>query len=378
MGVAFAAAALALAAAGCASPQGRASLELKELTQAELDAFLDKGVDPVTRNVRVRRGAAGPEFEGGTRPWMGKMSRTPLKKVQGGFFPVTEAQTIAKTKFNALVDTSARQNWLLWDSTRALDFRAFKESGGKPVGEYADHVKMSIPGYAGVGGLKVLLGKPLHVEDPVFYVAPGHGMLGALAREENGASGKAGQDAAKWRRRTHAVFGAAFVKSFATVQLDFRRGQATWLSSKEWSRGAKDGGVGARLGDWRGRPTVAIRLGGKDVTAVVDTAGDFAVSVPSAWLREGAGPDDVQMDLELGGRTVAAGAVVRTHESLGLPGDWPVARVGWRVWKEYAVTFDWKHGTLWLDKPEWMPGKASDGKKAGEPGAPLHYRGIDP
>lgn len=377
--MALAAALTAAATAGCASRQGRASLELKELTQTELDAFLDKGVDPRTRSIRVRRGAAGAEFEGGTRPWLGKMSRTRLKKVKDGFFPVTEAETIAKTKFNALVDTSARQSWLLLDSARALDFRAFKEPGGRPVGEYADHVRMAIPGYAGVGGLKVLLGKPLHVEDPVFYVAPGHGMLGALAREENGSAGPSGPDAAKWRRRTHAVFGAAFVKAFATVQLDFRRGEVLWLTSKEWSRGAKNGGVGARLGDWRGRPAIAIRLGGKDVTAVVDTAGDFAVSVPGAWLREGAGPDNVQMDLEIGGRLVAADAAVRTHESLGLPGDWPVARVGWRVWKEYAVTFDWKHDTLWLDKPEWLPGKAqAGGKDPDAPAAPIHYRGIDP
>ena len=365
------AAACTLAPAGCASPKGRSSLELRELTQGELDAFLERKVDPMTRGVRVRRGVAGPEFDGGNRPWMGKGSRTPLKKTREGWYPVTEAETPDKTKFNALIDTSARQSWLLLDSARALDYRVVSE-GGQPVGEYADHVRMAIPGYAGVAN-KMLLGKKLHVEYPVFYVAPGHGMLGPLAREENG------EDAAgKWRRQTHAVFGAALLKAFATVKLDFRRGSVAWLSDQARGGAAGKGGVGARLGDWRGRPTVAVRLGGKELTAVVDTAGDFAVSVPSGWLREGAEAAEVEMPLELGGRAIDECARVRTHESLGLPADWP-ARVGWRVWKEYAVTFDWKHGMLRLDKPEWSAGDEAE-ERGGEPQAagPVHYRGIDP
>ncbi|MBR6022407.1 MAG: hypothetical protein IK066_08325 [Kiritimatiellae bacterium] len=373
LGAVAAMAALAWAS-GCAAPTGRASLQLRELTQAELDAFLEKGADPMTRGIRVRRGPSGAEFDGGNRPWLGKMSRTRLKKAPEGWLPVTEAETADKTKFNALVDTSARQSWLLYDSVRALDFRPFKE-GGKPTGEYPDHVESAIPGYAGAAN-KAVLGKKLHVEYPVFYVAPGHGMLGPLAREENGtgAGGKAGQ----WRRKTHAVFGAALLKTFATVRLDFRTGWVTWMSSQEYKGGGKGGGVGTALGDWRGRPTVAVRLGGKELSAVVDTAGDFAVSVPASWLRDGADGAEVAMPLELGGRNIGENVRVRTHESLGLPGDWP-ARVGWQIWKEYAVTFDWKHGKMWLDKPEWAAAGTGGGdeKTAGEAG-PVRYRGIEP
>ena len=59
--------ALACAAWGCASPRGD-TRPLLELTQAELDAFLDRGVDPRSFGITVQQGVAGPEFASGTKP----------------------------------------------------------------------------------------------------------------------------------------------------------------------------------------------------------------------------------------------------------------------------------------------------------------------
>jgi len=363
---------LAVAWGGCASRQGRASLELHELTQEELDRFLDSGADPRYRGITARRGASGVEFDFGNRPWMGKVARTPMEKVAGKAVPVVEAKTATRVAFNALVDTSARQSWFLYDSVKAMDYRPFKlEPGGRPIGERADHVRAEIPGYAGVANKTIL--EKLNIESPVFYVAPGHGMLGALARPESAPGGADGAAADKLKRRIHGVLGAALLKQFAFVQLDGPRGEILWASPPH-KHPAPAGTASAPLLDWRGRPAVKVRLGGRETLAVIDTAGDFAVSVPDDWPGAGEGAGAV---LEVAGRDLGA-VPLATHGSLGLPGDWPV-RVGWRTWRGLCIALDWAGGRFRLAVPGSAPPESGAQDGAGPAGGgPVRYRGIDP
>lgn len=370
------AAALGVALAGV-SPWGCASekappLEPMELTQAEVDRFLDAGKDPRNWNITVRRGTAGPEFEFGNRPWPGKVTRKAFWKGGGGM-PVLVAETLGGDEFKALVDTSARQCWLACPWARALDYRVFKEGNGAPIGEWADHAKGKIPGYAGVGSKIVL--ERLHVESPVFYVAPSRGMLGAgIAR---------GSEA--WRKDVAVVLGAGLLKNFSFVTLDFpgRLFAAGTIPLK-----GAGGGAGMALGDWKGRPSIGVRLGGVEEPAVVDAAGNFDVSLPAAALKGVRAAQEgrpVEMELVLGGKVVVPRVTVVTHESQGLPPGWP-ARVGWGVWKRYRMTFDWEHKQLWLEGPgaerggpDAGGGGAGDGGggRGGAP-APVRYRGVAP
>lgn len=360
-------AALLLATAwGCASSKAP-GLEQQELTQAEVDRFLDAGKDPRTWGVTVRRGPSGMEFEDANRPWLGKASRTPLWKGAGGM-PVLVAESMAGDEFKALVDTSARQCWLAPPWTRELDWRVFKDSVGEPFGEWPDHATGKIPGYAGAGSKVVL--NLLHVETPVFYVSPSRGMLGALARGRE-----------PWRKNVAAVLGAALLKKFSYVTLDFPGRRIAWASpeTKPFAPGA--GTEGMALGDWKGRPAVGVRLGGVEETAVVDTAGDFDVSLPAAALKGVKAAQEgrpVEMELVLGGRVTVPRVTVVTHESLGLPGDWP-ARVGWRVWRNYRMTLDWQHRKLWLTSPEMAEAAREEAaEKDGEAAGPVRYRGVAP
>lgn len=373
----------ALLLTACATTRlDRTPLEPKAASQAEVDAFLARGHDARRWNITVCRGPSGrPVFEFANRPWDGKLARIRFEGPKKSALPILHVETARMMPFGLLLDPTARQSWLLYDAFPQMDYFPFSEEpNSEPIGEYPDHVTSSVPGYAGVANKIVY--DTLHVESPVFYVPPAHGLLGPLARPQaapapdRASAVQRAMDRA--RKQAQAVMGAALMREFSFIRVDFLAREAILASSLPYKQMAS---VVARLPltGLRERPAITVALEGTPVTAWIDLAGDFALSLPSSMFA-GVAPES--LDLSLGAYDIGPVPCV-THESIGLPADTP-PRIGWRFWREYAVTLDFKQSFLWLEDPTLPPGAAAaaaaadDDESDPDSAPPVTYRGITP
>lgn len=367
-----AAAAFALLAAGCAIPSAPPP---EPLRTSRVDAFLKGGRDARAMGITIYQGPAGkPTFAFANRPHMGRAAEKPMVSVQGTPYPVIDAKAGDETPFQMLVDTSARQSWLVLDACRDMDYRPFAPA----LGEYPDHVDSTVPGYAGVGN-KIVMGT-MHVESPIFYVPMADGHFGPLARLERPAGAaplpaKSVRSREKLRTGIRAVMGAETLKNFDWVRFDFPNRKLRVSSNGPWKAPNPDS-VAARLPmqDWHGRPAVAVRLDGRPMLAVLDTAGDFDISLPDPPADDGR--------VELGDRPLSAElpqfmVPVLSHAALGLPETFP-ARIGLRILSRYAVTLDYKNGLVWFEDPDLAAERQKDAAESGTDDVPVQYRGIVP
>lgn len=351
-----------LGAGGCATPK----LATEPLSQDAVDQFLASGRDARTYGITIYPAAAGTRFEFANRPRPEQTMRLDFAGPRSSPVPIVKGRSAITDPFPILLDTSARQSWATLASAKGLEYRVF----APPEGENADHVATEIPGYAGVGN-KLIFDK-LHVESPVYYVAPAGGGLGALAR----AAERPDLPAAVAARREKAaarlplVLGSETLRHFACVRFDFP-GRAVELSSTQAYSPANASAVVANLPmqDWQGRPAVAATLDGRPLTLVIDTAGDFDLAVPGE-------PDAETGTLELGG-LVRDGAKIETHDALGLPADFP-ARLGLGVLADYAVALDYKNRRVWFEDPRAAGGESAEAPDPASPPEPIRYRGVRP
>ncbi|MDR0992949.1 MAG: hypothetical protein LBN38_00035 [Verrucomicrobiota bacterium] len=353
--------AVCLSVAGCASPL---VVSPTPVSQDELDAFLAGGRDPRYASITVYQGPAGPRFEFANRLHQDRAAQVNMISPRTLPLPVLPAKTAAFTPFNLLLDSSARQSWLLFRSVKAMDYRPF----APPMGEYADHVLFDIPGYAGVGN-KIIL-DALHVESPIFYIPPANGGLGPLGRLDPSPEADETEQKARdaLRANLHAVMGAALMRSFAYIRIDFPS-RSVRFSTHGTFRPPVPSAVVASLPlrEWRERPAVEGLLDGKPILLVVDTAGDFHLSVPAPAAYSG---DLALGDLHLGP------VPVHSHSLLGLPEKFS-ARLGIRALTAYILTLDYKQQRLWIEDPALMKPKASKPTNGEDVSSPeIQYRGI--
>lgn len=363
----FLRAAALLLAAGCATPTP--TLQQVPLGQSELDQFLASGRDARYYGITTYPDAAGARFEFANRVHESRSAQRDFIRPRDLPVPVIKARTATFVDFHLLLDSSARQNWLLLASTAAMAYRPF----APPIGEYADHVVADVPGYAGVAN-KIIL-DALHVESPVFCVPPARGNLGPLARVVERTDDPADPKDAAARQalgaKTHAVMGAALMRSFAFIRFDFPARKVRFSTSSTY-RPASSGDVYANLPlrDWRGRPAVQVVLDGQPLLAVIDTAGDFDVALPSPAAESA--------------RVLSLGDMefddlrFESHAALGLPEPFP-ARLGLGVLARFALTLDFKNQRVWFEHVA-APAAAEETSSAPEDEdaeeTPVQYRGI--
>jgi hypothetical protein len=354
--------AVAVVATGCATPE---PLRQVPLGQDDLDRFLAAGRDARNSGITIYADPAGARFEFANRPRSYRATTKAFISPARLRVPAIQAKTATSVDFTLLLDSSALQNWLLMSSVGAMDYRPFKPA----MGEYPDHVVATVPGYAGVAN-KIILDK-LHVESPVFYVPPATGNLGSLARAAERPAEESGEKAAQARRtlgaRTHAVMGASLMRAFSFIRFDFP-GRTVRFATDAAYQPAAASAVRANLPlrDWRGRPAVQGTLGGAPLLLVLDTAGDFDVSLPDA--TEAAGP------LVLGTLDIED-VRIQAHADLDLPGDFP-ARLGLGVLARFAVTLDFKQRRVWFEGKALPAAESASHDSDDETPAPVHYKGI--
>lgn len=353
-----------LGAGGCTTPDRLASVPL---TQADVDQFLAGGRDARTYGITIYPAAAGTRFEFANRPRPERTTRLDFASPRSSHRPIVKGQSAITDPFPILLDTSARQSWATLASARGLEYRVF----APPEGEYANHVVAPIPGYAGVGN-KLIFDK-LHVESPVYYVAPAEGGLGALARaaERPDLPPDLAAQREKAAARLPLVLGNETLRNFAYVRFDFPA-RAVVLSSTSAYKPIDAAVVVANLPmlDWRGRPAVQATLAGEPILLVLDTAGDFDLVQPDA--RPTAGP----VQLALGPRATAEVEIAAAADC-GLPAEFP-ARLGLGVLADYAVTLDYKNRRVWFESPSLAGAEPPAAATAGDDSEPVHYRGVRP
>lgn len=352
--------AAALGVAGCAAP---GSLKQTPLAQDQVDRFLSGGRDARAYGITVYADPAGSRFEFANRPHPDRSAQLNFVSPKNSRVPVVEARSALADAFPVLLDSSARQSWAVLASAKGLEYRIF----APPTGEYADHVVSEIPGYAGVGNKLVF--DELHVESPVYYVAPAAGGLGALARaaERPDLAPATATAREKFAGRMPLVLGAAALRAFAYVRFDFP-GRAVRFSSSRTYQPANAAAVAANLPmlDWRGRPAIQAALDGQALLMVIDTAGDFDLCRPGEPAEGGA--------LALGDFAVGAVEIV-SPAARGLPAEFP-ARLGLGVLRNFAVTLDFKNRRVWFEDPFRAAEPPPDSSSDDEPPEPIHYRGV--
>ena len=352
-----------LGVGGCATADRLAAVPL---SQAEVDQFLAGGRDARTYGITIYPGASGTRFEFANRPRPERRARLDFIGPRSSRRPVVKGQSAITDPFPILLDTSSRQSWATLAAAKGLEYRVFSPAEG----EYADHVAASIPGYAGAGN-KLIFDK-LHVESPVYYVAPAAGGLGALARAAERPDLPPGLAAKREKAagQLPLALGNETLRNFAYVRFDFPA-RAVELSSTRAYKPADAAAVAANLPmlDWRGRPAVQAALDGQPLLLVLDTAGDFDLVLPGE--APAAGP----AELALGARATAAVDVAAAAD-FGLPADFP-ARLGLGVLAGYAVTFDYQNRRVWFETPA---AAAAETPAAAESdiSEPIHYRGVRP
>ncbi len=351
-----------LGAAGCANT---VPLQQTPLTQDEVDRFLAGGRDARYYGITTYSDAAGPRFESANRAHLARTVQMDFTSPKKEPFPVIQAQSAITDPFPMLLDSSSRQNWLVLSAAKAMEYRPF----APPTGEYADHVVSDIPGYAGVGNKLIL--DDFHIEYPIFYVAPAQGGLGPLARiaELPDLDPATAKTRGKFARRMPATMGAAAMRSLAYIRFDFP-GRTVRLSSTEPYRPAAAAAANLPMRDWRGRPAAQAMLNGKPITLVIDTAGDFDLSLPGE-VSEGALGALILGDLQIDDAEIAS------HASLGLPEEFP-ARLGLGVLADYAVTLDFKNRRIWFENPFRAEEETPDPSADDDDPEPIQYRGVRP
>ncbi len=307
---------------------------------------------------------AGTRFEFANRPHADRAAQLDFVSPSGSPFPVVEVRSALTDPFPMLLDSSARQSWAALASAKGLEYRIF----APPTGEYADHVVADIPGYAGVGN-KLIFDK-LHVESPIYCMAPAAGGLGALSRaaERPDLAPAVAKARDKFARRIPVAMGAAAMRGFAFVRFDFP-GRSVRFSSTRAYAPANPSAVAANLPllDWRGRPAVQAMLDGEPIILVIDTAGDFDLSLPGTPAAETG--------------ALALGALVLddvntvSHASRCLPEDFP-ARLGLGILARFAVTLDQRNRRVWFEEKSLSGAAESATPTEDEMPAPVQYRGI--
>lgn len=308
---------------GCRTPDPET---IRPLPEDKLRAFFGKPQDPRRYAITMYSSDEGPIFVGANRVEHDQQAVLPFVSNHGSSAPVIEAGLKSDTPLPFLVDTSAKESWLRYESIGAL--RAIPIGTERAYGITPHHVRDDILGYGCL--LNSLVFDTLYMDNVIIYVRTVSGALGILSRQAD-------------RSQVEGVLGCNVLRALSTVQFDFQARLLTLAASFNY-RPATDRLVAAvPMADSEGVYTVTGMVDGKSQTIILDTGGDFEIATPKMSLR----PIKQVSIGDLVFRQVRSD----TLRERGLLPETTV-RIGRGLLSHYKVTFDNLHYTVYFEKPE--------------------------
>ena len=314
---------LSLVLVGCRSPQPET---IRPLPEAQLRSFFGKPEDPRRYAITMYSSDDGPVFVGANRLHASQQAVLPFMSKRGDSAPVIAAGLKVEEALPFLIDTSAKDSWLRFESTEALQAKTIGMDHA--YGITPRHVRDDILGYACL--LTSLKFDTLSMENMIVYARTAIGPLGTMARNVE-------------RPPLEGVLGCNVLRAFATVQFDFHDRLITLTSTLPYHPKESQLLAAVPMADTEGVYTVNGMVDGKKETIILDTGGDFEIALPKMTL----GPVK-QVSL---GDLVFRQVRTYTLRERGLEPDKTV-RIGRGLLGRYKMTFDNLHYTVYFEKPE--------------------------
>jgi hypothetical protein len=311
--------------AGCATtPKDEPTIPF---TQEQSAALYKKARPPQVFGLTVYNSENGPFFAGASRLHPGQQTERPFMGKKDSLAPVVGLNGRGEEGMPALLDTTAKDNWLT--ARAALQLGVVMLSGPGPYVSQPQHVYDEIGGLAGLAQQVSL--ENLLAENVVFHVRAATGPLGPLGR---------------WASEPapEVVLGTAFLRAFSSVQVDYPQRTLRFSATTRYPTPAPDRLVAALpLKDVQGALAVEGALDGDPITILLDVAGDFELVMnepPEAAIRR----------LSLGDLVFPPGVNVVSSMDQGL-GDTTYPRIGRRLLSRFVVTFDFRGKLVYFERP---------------------------
>lgn len=314
-----------LALLGCATtPKDKPTIPF---TQEQSKALYAKARPPQVFGLTVYTSDNGPFFAGAGRLHPGQQAERPLLGEKNSVAPLVGLNGRGAKDMPALLDTTAKDNWLTARMGQQLGLTMLSAPG--PYVSQAQHVYDDIGGLAGVAHQIGM--EELTAENVVFHVRAATGPLGPLAR---------------WvtQPTPEIVLGTSFLRAFSSVQVDYPQRKVRFAATHRYPAPAPDRLVAALpLKDVQGALAVEGALDGDPMTILLDVAGDFELVMNEP-------PETTIRRLSLGDLVFPPGVNVVASMDQGL-GTTTYPRIGRRLLSRFVVTFDFRGKLVYFERP---------------------------
>lgn len=308
---------------GCATDKDRNAP--RNVTQDRVSAFLSKAEDPRRHWLNVYQSENGPVFVGSHRLHANQQESLEFESRRKSKAPVIEIRGHGDYSYPALLDTSARENWIALDGALEMGLIPM----GPPAYERTPrHVYDPTVGYLCLA-TKLRMGQ-FHIENALFYTLTSQIALGPVARNIQ-------------RPPPRMVLGCALLRALRYLQLDYPEKKAILSSTLPFEPVSGRLLAEVPMMDWNGIMAVRGRIDGLSTIIILDSAGDFELAMRT--------PAKERVDQLSAGNMVWRQVQVTDTESLNL-GYPDTPRIGRQLLRKYRVTFDNRQQVVFFERPE--------------------------
>jgi hypothetical protein len=315
-----------LLSAGCTTSSRPAADNISPLDEKERNAFYEKARAPQMFGITVYTSQeGGGVFGGAHRLHPGDVAVLPFHEGRKTGIPAVSVNLGGPGNILALIDTSARDNWVSLAEGRAASLVPLAPPA---YTKHPEHVVDDVLGMLCVAPV-VRLGDA-RMENAVFFVRAAHGPLGGPARM-------------LYKPAPDAVLGCSFLKAFSYVSIDFTHGIAVFSASTDYLPDAKRLLTTVPLVDTAHGITVEVDREGEKNRYVLDSGGEFDVVMKTP-------PDQPLRQISVGD-LVLRRVLVEPSTEKGL-GAVDIPRIGRGILGHFVVTLDFRQKKVYLEKPE--------------------------
>ncbi|MCS6771850.1 MAG: hypothetical protein NZ740_07465 [Kiritimatiellae bacterium] len=310
---------------GCVTPLPKEE-PTGPLSPEQIRALFKKARPPQAFGLTVYTTERGPLFAGAHRVRPEQVAVLSFAGDKSSRVPLIAVGARGDIRAVALLDTAARENWI--SLKRAAQFAMTPLAGSAPYEANPAHVYDEISGYAAL--LPRLTLGSVQVDNSILFIRAAHGSIGPLAR---------------WIQSPtpDLVLGVPFMRAFSFTTLDFPGRLAVFASGMPFPGAPEDRLIEkVKLLEVRGALGVEGTIAGEPVTFILDTGGDFQVTMSEP-------KDPIIRRLSIGD-LVLSNVEVTPSLDAGL-GEIEYPRIGRGILSKYKVTFDFRNRLVWFERP---------------------------